>query len=231
MQVAETTARLLEDTNCQNQTSSILDPNTSEQVVNFSKLDRVLKAKLREQRLKCNDCGRICRDSTHLREHLRQHTGERPFSCHICEKKFFTNSSLQSHIRIHKGDWKYVCVNCGKGFVNKTAFSNHERRKHTFEKPYSCEICDKRFPSNQQMQIHKEQHQNVLSYECNQCDRKYVSINSLRSHKRTHAPLEERRKHKCTLCAATYMTKFQLQLHLRKHTEIAAFELLDVEKS
>ncbi|GFY57539.1 hypothetical protein TNIN_391391 [Trichonephila inaurata madagascariensis] len=46
---------------------------------------------------KCQFCGRTFNQKAHLVQHLRIHTGERPFKCSKCDKCFKRNESLRYH--------------------------------------------------------------------------------------------------------------------------------------
>lgn len=49
-----------------------------------------------------------------IREHIRSHTGEKPFRCDVCERQFATASAFRIHKRTHTGERPYECTRCHK---------------------------------------------------------------------------------------------------------------------
>ena len=76
---------------------------------------------------KCPHCSFATRQGSHLRRHLRRHTGEMPYECKHCGKKFANNASLDQHLPKHTGMWKYSCSVCGKGFAQKCDWKKHSK--------------------------------------------------------------------------------------------------------
>ena len=85
---------------------------------------------------------------------------KKPFKCGYegCDKRYTRKNNLRSHFVKHTGDSPYKCYlgecNGRIAFGRKEELTWHTYSRHTFERPYQCDLCTKRFMRSDHLRRH-----------------------------------------------------------------------------
>ncbi|XP_061176407.1 zinc finger protein ZFP2-like [Saccostrea echinata] len=167
-----------------------------------------------EKPYKCGVCGRAFAQSCILTTHMRTHTGEKPYRCDECGKGFGQASTLKIHKRTHSGDRPYKCTMCDKAF-NQSGHLNLHIRTHTGHKPFKCEVCGNMFNQRCHLRLHMKRHTGERPFKCDKCDKEFLQNCELVNHMLSH--YGEKRAYKCQVCDMIFAQKEQFTVHLKCH--------------
>ena len=165
----------------------------------------------------------------------------RPFKCGYkgCRKTYTTKQILQRHFVSHIGGLQFRCYTGGctgtTRYCDKQALDRHIRKKHTSERPYECDFCNKRFMHSDTLASHRRKLHSVrneqtdkwiiltgdadMPFQCGYegCGRKFTRIQSLKSHFPRHARDSQLR---CYLGDCSGKIRFRDRQKLLRHVRV-----------
>uniref|UniRef100_A0A8D0AWI7 Zinc finger protein 341 n=1 Tax=Salvator merianae TaxID=96440 RepID=A0A8D0AWI7_SALMN len=194
-----------------------------------SKIDNsLLEGKPKSPKLKCTYCDKAFTKNFDLQQHIRSHTGEKPFQCIVCGRAFAQKSNVKKHMQTHKvwppGIW---CTISGSSVTVQVMALNPNQQED--EENAALNTAPRNSPSQPQTMPPAEEHETgkletkevVLidsSYQCQFCPNKFSTYFQLKSHMTQH---KHEQVYKCVVksCAQTFQKLDSFLEHIKNHQE------------
>ncbi|XP_049534062.1 zinc finger protein 28-like [Anopheles darlingi] len=179
-----------------------------------------------EKNYGCEQCGKMFKCETNLKNHIDRVHGVKDVCCDICNKSF-NRKALGAHKRSAHNDEMYMCEHCPKMFKTRSGLESHKgEHDANLRKSVKCELCGKEMRRGASMAKHmKTIHSQEDPVKCDLCDKVFrTSFHMLRHRQNTCAATINSRPYKCEVCGKGFAMKLTMTEHMTTHTRTSLYQ-------
>ncbi|XP_073963778.1 uncharacterized protein isoform X9 [Choristoneura fumiferana] len=134
--------------------------------------------------LLCPECGEKFETRSKLKTHQKNHHDiEKKHKCLVCSLTFQSHYKRSRHMATeHKNRQEVKCLHCPKTFVFRSMMMTHLRDTHLKVRNHICGVCGwKAFNSNR-LKNHMYKHSGEKNFKCDACDKAFTTKKIMRAH-------------------------------------------------
>ncbi|XP_029689469.1 zinc finger protein 341 isoform X1 [Takifugu rubripes] len=188
-------------------------------------------------KLKCNYCDKVFSKNFDLQQHIRSHTGEKPFQCIVCGRPFAQKSNVKKHMQTHKVWPMGVASTVARlPITMKVVPMSSNEEEGGRKQPQQGDVEGETQQQNTPTQREEETAHTDVPAECEDSatgtdpegsqeepirnEHPPVQMESIQSHPgqaNTKQIVVIDSSYQCQFCASKFKTYFQLKSHLTQH--------------
>lgn len=132
-----------------------------------------------------------------------------------CPKLFSSKVAYYHHVHKPKSLCQFQCQICNRNFGTEENLNAHVRG-HMKPKLYQCSECRKRFATLSALKVHYRMHSGERPFACQYCDKRFAYSHHRKMHERTHTG---ETPYKCDICSSRFRDCSTLREHIRRHVK------------
>ncbi|XP_061487633.1 zinc finger protein 341 isoform X3 [Rhineura floridana] len=204
------------------------DPASSSKNRRLKTDSSLLEGKPKSPKLKCTYCDKAFTKNFDLQQHIRSHTGEKPFQCIVCGRAFAQKSNVKKHMQTHKVWPPGIGCTISRSSVTVQVMALNPNQQEDEENaglntaPRSSPPQPQAMPPAEDHEAGKLEAKQVVlidsSYQCQFCPNKFSTYFQLKSHMTQH---KHEQVYKCVVktCAQTFHKLDSFLEHIKNHQE------------
>ncbi|XP_074868337.1 zinc finger protein 341 isoform X2 [Carettochelys insculpta] len=186
------------------------------------------RGKPKSPKLKCTYCDKAFTKNFDLQQHIRSHTGEKPFQCIVCGRAFAQKSNVKKHMQTHKVWPPGLGCTISRNSITVQVMALNPNQQEDEENTGLSQASRNSPPQPQAMAPSEESEVGKLeakqvvlidsSYQCQFCSSKFNTYFQLKSHMTQH---KNEQVYKCVVksCAQTFQKLESFLEHIKNHQE------------
>ncbi|NXD29068.1 ZN341 protein, partial [Spelaeornis formosus] len=186
------------------------------------------EGKPKSPKLKCTYCDKAFTKNFDLQQHIRSHTGEKPFQCIVCGRAFAQKSNVKKHMQTHKVWPPGLGCTISRNSITVQVMALNPSQPEDEENTGLSQPSRNAVPPAQDLSPLEESETGKLeakqvvlidsSYQCQFCPSKFNTYFQLKSHMTQH---KNEQVYKCVVktCAQTFQKLESFLEHIKSHQE------------
>ena len=181
----------------------------------------------KQKKLFCSYCQKGFNKNFDLAQHVRSHTGERPYQCVICGRGFAQKSNVKKHMTTHKvwplghktlpsEEEETPGGSSVRTLNTKQSLSPNSRQLTlSVNTSYQCQYCKENFNKYPELKTHIKVHEAEKHYKCTvrNCGKLFLDLDLFLE----HTSLHQDKEYRCHICSKMFQDLNQLNLHSYTH--------------